>query len=295
MKKRNTNLYRYYLLALALCFVFSSNAQQYSATPVAQYYRNGYLWNPAYAGSKDHPSVYALLNNSWIGFDGAPVLGMISGDMAFGGHSGIGLKIISDKTGLLQRTVATLDYSFIVPLNASRRLRLGISAGSFSQRISQAGASGAADPMVMSFNSQKTLFDGSIGAVYEDKQFTLAAAVYNLRTGYFTKEASAQGNIPKLNVMASWSILVTGDDSTSIKPLVSYRAFSNGGGLFTAGIQLERNRLFNASLLWQDTGNLVGSVGLRIARLGEINVSYSGNNKYGYGQLYEIGLGVGLH
>jgi hypothetical protein len=95
--------------------------------------------------------------------------------------------------------------------------------------------------------------------------------------------------------MVSQAFLVGGDDSTTIKPLASYKVFSASGGVLTLGVQLERNRLFNAGLLWQNSGSITGSVGLRIAKLAEINFSYASNNKFGYGQLYEVGLGFGLH
>jgi type IX secretion system PorP/SprF family membrane protein len=282
---------KYCLVLLAVWLCSAIHAQQYSSDPVGQYYRNGYLWNPAYAGSKDHPSVYALLNNSWIGFDGAPTLAILAGDMAFGRNSGIGLKLISDRSGLLQRTTATLDYSFILRLDNEKRLRIGISAGTFTQRLNN--TPGAVDPLVYTFNAQKTTVDGSLGGVYENKNFTFSGAWYNLRNT-FQKNGYAQVNVATTNFMISWRFKVA-SDSTSIKPLVAYKSFSAGGGLFAVGAQLERNKIFNTSLLWQNTGSVIGSIGLRIAKIGEVNFSYASNNRYGYGQLYEIGFGIGLN
>jgi len=285
---------KYYLLVLGVFLCSALGAQQYFNTPISQYYRNGYLWNPAYAGSKDHPSIYTLLNNSWIGFDDAPTLAIVSGDLAFGNNSGGGIKIISDKSGLLQRTTATLDYSFSLKFSSNRRLRLGVSAGTFSQRLQNTdNAAAMSDPLVPVFNAKSITVDGNLGAVYENGHFTLGAAFYNLRTDF--QKNNQQLDLAKANFMASWDFMLAVSDSISIKPLVSYKLFSESSGLLAMGFQLERNKVFNTSFMWQNTGSVIGNIGFRIPKMGEINFAYASNNKYGYGQQYEIGLGIGIY
>jgi type IX secretion system PorP/SprF family membrane protein len=291
--KHNRSTIKIFLLLFCVGGSIVSVAQQYMKNPVGQYYSNGYLWNPAYAGSKDHPSFYALLNKSWIGFEGSPTLVMFTGDIAFGKASGIGLKLLSDKSGMLYRTSVMLDYAYTLRFTNERRLRLGISAGTFSERLNAEG-NALADPAIYGYNNDtRTNFDGSLGAVYEDGNFSAGASFYNLNSGYFSKNNSM--DVALANFMASYTLLVTSGDSTTIKPLIGYKLYSQTGNIFTAGMQIEQRKIFYAGVLWQQTGNFIGSIGIRIGKTAEINCSYSSNNKYGYGQLWEIGLGIGLH
>jgi type IX secretion system PorP/SprF family membrane protein len=294
MKKRKISPHICCLLLLCCCWSTACFSQQYVSNPVAQYYRNGYLWNPAYAGSNDHPTFYALLNNSWIGFEGAPTLVMFTADKSFGKASGAGLKLVSDKSGMLWRTSVTADYSYTLHFSNSERLRMGISGGIYMERLSGDG-NALADPSIYGYNdANNTSFDASLGAVYEHGGFSIGGSLYNLNSGYFQKSKN-QVDVARASFVSSYSILVTSGDSTFIKPLIGYKIYSASEGLFTAGVQMESGKFFNAAFIWQSAGNVIGSIGLRIDHAAEINFSYSSNNKYGYGQLWEVGLGIGLH
>jgi type IX secretion system PorP/SprF family membrane protein len=279
------------LLVLGLCLSTGMYGQQYANSPVGQYFRNGYLWNPAYAGSKQQPSVYALHNNSWLGFEGAPTLDVIAGHFAFGKASGIGAKLMIDKSGILQRTTAILDYAYTVQFSASRRLRLGVSGGLFSERLNP-DAADLGDPSIYTYENS-TAFDGNLGAVYENKGFSFGGVLYNLNNSFF-KGKTFERDVARTAWITSYEFLITQDDSTTLKPMLAYKTFTQSPGLFTAGVQLERNRIFHAAILWQSMGNVIGTIGLRIAKTVEFSGSYSSNNKYGYGEAYEIGLGVGF-
>jgi type IX secretion system PorP/SprF family membrane protein len=279
------------ILVLGLCLSPVLYGQQYANSPVGQYFRNGYLWNPAYAGSNQQPSFYALHNNSWLGFEGAPTLDVIAGRFAFGKASGMGAKLMIDKSGILQRTTAILDYGYTMRFSDSKRLRLGVSGGLFSERLNPEAAD-LSDPSVYNYENS-TVFDGNLGAVYENKGFSFGGVFYNLNNAFFKGNTTGR-DVARTAWITSCEFLITPDDSTTLKPLLAYKTFTQTSGLFTAGVQLERNRVFHAAILWQSMGNVIGTIGLRIAKTVEFSCSYSSNNKYGYGQAYEIGLGVGF-
>jgi type IX secretion system PorP/SprF family membrane protein len=286
VKKVRLQSFKYLLIVYMLCICTTTKAQQYFNAPIGQYFRNGFLWNPAYAGSKDHPFIYALLKQSWIGFDGAPSLAMLSGDMAFGKNSGAGFTFSSDKSGLLRRTIFSVDYSYKLVFSKTERLRLGISLGTFKERVNNTGIS---DPFIPTYNDKGMTFDGNLGAVYEKEKFSFSGVLYNLQTSF---KKGDQADVAKAHFMASYNFILSSNDQVGISPLISYKTFSASSGIFELGTQVEYKKICNAAFIWQSTGSLAASLGLMLQKIGEVNFSYGTNNKYGYGQQYEIGLGI---
>lgn len=289
MKKPNI-----YLLPLLIACLFAGlkvNAQSYFNNPISQYYRNPYLWNGAYAGAKQTPFVYGLVNRSWIGFDGAPTLVMLTGDLSFGKNSGAGLQVVSDKSGALQRTIAKLNYSYKVVMSEAENLRLGIGVSAFRERLSNDMVSnnGQFDQTVKSFNDNGWDVDGEFGAVYENSNFSFGASFFNLRTAMKNLE-NRPTDLPVIQLVSSYRFDL--ENQLALKPLASFKHFMNSKNLLTAGCQLEYDKVFHASAMYQTNGSVLGGLGVGLKDLGEVNFFYATNNKQGYGQQYEIALGI---
>jgi type IX secretion system PorP/SprF family membrane protein len=269
----------------------STIAQSYFNNPVSQYFRNQYLWNGAYAGAKAKPFVYGLVNKSWTGFDGAPTLVMLTGDLSFGKNSGAGLQFVSDKSGSLQRTIAKFNYSYKVVMSETENLRLGIGLSGFKERLSSEVTSnnGQFDPTVKSFNDRSWEVDGEFGAVYENSNFSFGASFFNLRTALKNLE-SRPTDLPVIQLVTSYKFDLQND--LGLKPLASFRHYMNSKNLLTAGAQLEYDKTFHASAMYQTNGSVLGGLGVMLKELGEVNFFYSGNNSQGYGQQYEVALGI---
>lgn len=283
------NFYICIVMLSCLFTGYSASAQTYTNNPISQYYRHGYLWNGAYAGASKKPVLYGLANRSWIGFDGAPTLITFAGDFGFSTRSGVGLVVSSNKAGALQRVSARFNYSYRIDFNETQKLRLGVGLNTYRERLNNEvlGNDGAIDPAVRAFNEKGVYLDGEFGAVYESKQFTFAGSLLNIRRAV-QKESIRPSDLPIFQLMSSYSFAV--EEDINLKPLVSFKHFINQKDLFAGGLQLEYEKTFHASLLYQNTGSLQGMLGVTVKDMGEVNVGYGSNNKDGYGQQWEVGV-----
>lgn len=270
------------------------NAQLYYNNPVARFYRNNYLANPAFAGSRDQAFLYALVNRSWIGFDGAPTLIQFSGDLPFGSNSGAGLQVASDKSGVLQRTYAKLSYAYKIKLGGeTERLKLGFSFSTYRQQLDNTAVTdgGVIDPAAKAFNDQDWHVDGDFGAAYETGGFQFSATAFNLRR-WFPDFNNQPTDLETVTLMTSYAFHTS--NNIELKPLLSARFFTKSNWVAAAGGQFTYDHLVHASAIWQNTGSVCGTIGFMLKQLGEVNFSYATNNKQGYGHQYEVGLGVAI-
>jgi type IX secretion system PorP/SprF family membrane protein len=113
------------LVMLFLSFVgyTQQNAQ------FTQYMYNTINVNPAYAGSREAMSIFALHRAQWVGLDGAPVTHNVSIHTPLNGSKvGLGLSVISDKIGPSEETNIAADFSYSVPISQDYKLSFGLKA-----------------------------------------------------------------------------------------------------------------------------------------------------------------------
>ncbi len=115
------------LLTLILFIGYQANAQQ---DPMfTKYMFNSLVYNPAYAGAKDHLAIGLLHRTQWWGIDGAPHT------QSFTIHSplknervGVGLSAVNDIIGPTRTTGANLSYAYRIPFGKAK-LAIGLQGG----------------------------------------------------------------------------------------------------------------------------------------------------------------------
>jgi type IX secretion system PorP/SprF family membrane protein len=145
---------------LVTCFVcFAALSQQ--LPHYTQYVLNNFILNPAVAGIENYTDVKISHRHQWVGIDGAPVTTYltihsalkksdyaretatgfhIDGENPRGEaywqsyekadpHAGVGLTVLNDRTGPLNRFGAYGTYSYHIGISPKTSLALGISAG----------------------------------------------------------------------------------------------------------------------------------------------------------------------
>ncbi|MFS2185303.1 type IX secretion system membrane protein PorP/SprF [Mucilaginibacter sp. Mucisp84] len=142
-------LYTIAFLAAGIQLVFAQQRPQYT-----QYIFNNYLLNPALTGIENYSDVKLGYRSQWTGLEGAPVTAYLTVNTPFGNkflkadsasnlsgkqymqqykaaepHHGIGLTIVSDKTGPITQTNIDATYAYHLSLTSTLNLAVGVSAG----------------------------------------------------------------------------------------------------------------------------------------------------------------------
>ncbi len=159
-------------LFIVIYFAGSSFAQQ---DPMfTKYMFNSLVFNPAYAGSKDHMSIGLLHRTQWWGIDGAPVT------QSFTVHTplknervGVGLSVVNDKIGPTNNLGANVSYAYRIPVGANgAKLAIGLQAGVENWRAdwNQLNLPEANDP-TFDLSPNKWLPNFGAGVYYYSKSF----------------------------------------------------------------------------------------------------------------------------
>ncbi len=115
------------IILVLMLSISASYAQQDSQ--FTQYMYNTININPAYAGSRNVMSIFALHRAQWVGLDGAPVTNTASINTAINGSNiGLGVSIINDKIGPSDENNISVDLSYTIPASDTYKLSFGLKA-----------------------------------------------------------------------------------------------------------------------------------------------------------------------
>lgn len=278
------------VILIILCLrLLPANCQQKFNNVVSEYYQDGFLWNPALAGT-EHIRFYGLFSNTWTGFEGSAKLINFSFDMPFSRKMGAGIILSSFSSGVFDQYTSVLSYAYQITFTEKNSLRLGGGMSFYKAHLDtkQLSGSEAIDPVIAEFNGEGPKIDGNLGAYLQLNRLSLGVTGYNL-SNYFQKSNNRQSDWEIGQIQASYLIPISENDF-SLKPLLAYQLFYSSNDIFLSAIQLNYQKLFHASLCWESTGSIIGGLGLNIDENFEINLFYTSKNKYGYQEQYEAGI-----
>lgn len=116
------------LIGFILIFLsFATYAQQ--DAQYTQYMYNTIVVNPAYAGSRQSMSIFALHRTQWVGIEGAPVTNSFSINTPINeSNLGLGLSIVNDKIGPSNESNIAVDFSYTIPASEKYKMSFGLKA-----------------------------------------------------------------------------------------------------------------------------------------------------------------------
>lgn len=185
-----------------------------------QYVLNNYILNPALAGIENYTDIRFSNRNQWTGINGAPVTSYFTIHTAIGkkddhttatsfsmkgvnprgaqywdeytapaAHHGVGLSVINDKAGYLNRWSAYASYAYHLPLGVRTTLAAGINMGVSSVNLDRSKIYWATldpnDPAIGYASSELKKMKPEIGAglwLYSSNYF-LGLSVLNIIPG----------------------------------------------------------------------------------------------------------------
>ena len=177
------------LLTLLSGFVYAQQDAQYS-----QYMYNTIVINPAYAGSRDALSIFALHRTQWVGLDGAPVTNSVSINTPINGSNvGLGVSIVNDRIGPSDENNVAVDISYFIPTSERYRLSFGIKATAnlLNVDFTKLNIYNPSDPRYVDNIDNK--LSPNIGAgiyLHSDNTYFGLSIPYFLETNHFDKGAN---------------------------------------------------------------------------------------------------------
>jgi len=147
----------------------------------SQYMFDGYLLNPAHAGSKDHIPVMLSFRNQWTGFTDAPRTMTLSAHGKLKENMGIGGGLFNDQTGPTSRSGGMLSYAFHINMDKSK-LAFGVSAMFFQYKLDKSKlTTDQPDDLAIQGEVEKQIVpEASFGILYYGERFYLGVSVPQL-------------------------------------------------------------------------------------------------------------------
>lgn len=179
------------------------NAQQ---DPMyTQYLFNTQTMNPAYTGTWESLSFMVLARQQWAGLEGAPNTYTFSMQAPMKNERvALGLNVINDKIGLERRFYLFGDYSYLIPMNQTTSLRLGLKGGftnysnNFSEYQVNAPGSGVFDPRFQGEIDHKFMPNFGVGAFLYSKRYYVGFSVPKILSNDF------ETNYNNLSIMSEF-------------------------------------------------------------------------------------------
>lgn len=146
-----------------------------------KYMFNSLIFNPAYAGSKDHMYIGLLHRTQWYEINGAPHTQSVTLHTPLkNDRVGVGFSIVNDKIGPTNNLGANLAYAYRIPLSQKEgglKLSIGMQAGIENYRADWSQLTLAEiDPEAFGANENRMLPNFGAGVYLYNKNFYLGAS-----------------------------------------------------------------------------------------------------------------------
>lgn len=164
-------------LITAFAFFTASDAQQLPL--YSQYMMNGFLLNPAMAGSVDYAPIRITARQQWVGITDAPATYALSGHTKLGDAMGVGGYVFSDMFGPFGRTGIQGSYAYHLQVGNETNLAFGISLSAFQLKLDESTLDLIEDGDQAVTGATETVFvpDANFGAyLYGERYFAGFAA-----------------------------------------------------------------------------------------------------------------------
>ena len=152
---------------------------------------NQLQYNPAYAGSKDGLHAGVHYRHQWQGVEGAPRTVSAFAHRPFAaGRSALGLTLTSDKIGMLNSTIASMDYAYRITFKNDHRLSLGLNVQVHNSRFdwSKANVFDLNDRNLPLDADAQTRMNAGLGGYYHSDQFYVGVSTASLLRNGITSE-----------------------------------------------------------------------------------------------------------
>jgi type IX secretion system PorP/SprF family membrane protein len=228
-----------------LFFIIKVSAQQDSQ--YTQYMYNMNVINPAYAtGMQSMLDIGTLYRTQWVGAVGAPKTLSVFAHMPVNKKIEMGFSLISDDIGdgAKKENNFYVDFAYVLQLNDSHRLSLGLKAGATSLQTNFNGFKFESSSPDFAFENVNILKPNiGIGAYYFNDNYYVGLSAPNLLSSKHIEERSGINNFGSENVHVFFTggYVFTLSDSFKLKPAFMSK-FVQGAPI---AVDISANVLYN--------------------------------------------------
>lgn len=247
-----------------------------------QYMYNTIVVNPAYAGTREMLSVFALHRTQWVGLEGAPVTNNISVHTPLTrSNVGLGLSIVNDRIGPSDETNIGVDFSYYIKASETYKLSFGLkaSANLLNVDFTKLNIYNSGDPRFQYNIDNK--FSPNIGAglyLHSDNTYVGLSIPYFLETNHFDKSASATASNFSLKEKTHYFFIAghVFDFSPDVKfkPSVLTKIVAGAPLQVDLSANFLMNDKFTAGLAYRWDAALSGLIGFQVSDSWFLGYSY---------------------
>lgn len=288
----------FYILVLLGALATEGHAQQ--APLYSQYLLNGFLLNPAVAGSEGYSAVNLTAREQWVGLNGGPSTYALSFQTRLmkqshisrskrvsrkkkspfrGGNVGLGGYVFNLRNGAVDRTGVRLTYAYHIPLDKAQ-LSFGLSIKGFQYRVDKTRIDmlDPGDAVYMNLDQSVFIPDADFGVYYMSSSMWAGFSVDQLLESAlkFGGEGYEQMILERTyNLMAGYDYMIQRDVFISPSALVKFA--ENGKVQADISVNAYFQQAYWFGLSYRTVNTLVLGGGVSVDRLV-------------FGYAYDIGL-----
>ena len=286
MKTSSKNFTRF--LIPVLLFISAPALKAQFDAMFTQYMFNEMFINPAYAGSNGAMSATLLHRQQWVNFAGRPVTTSFSlHGPVIDDKMGIGLSVLNEKIGVLQRNLIYGDYAYRLKVQETGTLALGLMAGVETQynRFSELKVNndGTSDPQ-LSYNSPNIVAPNlGTGVYYHTKTFYGGLSIPRLINNQVNFENGGAAVKTSKVQLGKCSYYITAGNMFVINEEIKIRANTMIKYVPSAPLQIDLGgNLLIRDMFWAGLSYRSGSA-LSILLGVQVNKQFLVNYAYDYG------------
>ena len=170
------------ILSLLIIVGYCTNTFAQQEPQFTQYMYNKLYFNPAYAGSEYKLQATGVFRKQWVGFNGAPLTGVLAVDAAVDAlHGGIGGTFFYDAIGLIRTTGFKVAYAYKTNIG-NGILQSGLDVGLINSLFlgSKANSFDPNDPSIPDEDVRENVLNFGIGSYYYLDNFYAGLSITNL-------------------------------------------------------------------------------------------------------------------
>lgn len=226
----------YYIFFIFECLNISFSFAQGFNTLDAQFFYKKFLFNPAYAGSKELLDGWYGLRTSEVNMQGRPVTMAISIDAPFVKQTGLGTNIEYSSSGSFTRIRSNLAYSYKLKL-AEQNVHLGIVAGFFSETLdrSKIGNDDKTAQVMKGYEDLPASMEAGVGISYSYQTFDLGISFPSIKRGRLSSVSVLEKPMAVIN--SSYEIAFVTDEIHIIAPTITYIRYRSYQSQFLLGAE----------------------------------------------------------